>query len=690
MKHGYIDLGIDKVVLFGIAGSGKTCSLAALFGETPPDVRCSTPLMQRPVQVMMVIVENEMLWQKMTRDQVRQKIAEIIRSRATSTVMTNSTLGTTVSQPHPPTGGNADISTPEATTPPHTPSAVPESGATVVPKGMAQSMSQEIPDSLLELTDFEEEYVSLISSSPPSAEPILRQNWLYVIDSGGQHEFHEVLPIFLNGASDFIFVFKVNESMDERPDVAFYDSSGKLVCEPHSSYLTNEEIFKKCMRTVHSFTSKQKSTLPHILLLGTHRDMVKEEDLPKVLESLNQRLKEILLPRFKEQVVFCGNTLDKMIFAINAWRPDEKDRICVDAVRRALSNKQKRRRENVPLRWHALEQKMREIAENMEVKVLNRNACQTIAKILHIDNESCEEALNFFNELNLLFYFPAILPNLVFVEPQVILDKVSELVKGSHQMKQGGSTQQLSPILGEWHKFRDYGQVTEKFLKEFSAHYRPPIFTPKELITLFKELLVFAELSSSVWFMPSLLEVVSQDVAQYRVSPETALVIYFPDGGPQNGMFCSMVAYILSPDNQGCPWKVLPNETGAPKCLTRNVIMFKVSDYAGSVTLIDCFTHFEVHVKASLKKKAKLWKLVKHSVFNGLEKASEILGYADNFKAAIICPEHSSTPHPAAIDNEGEWTCSNDNETFGAVEHKTILWLEAGEACVMWGKVKGH
>jgi len=121
---------------------------------------------------------------------------------------------------------------------------------------------------------------------------------------------------------------------------------------------------------------------------------------------------------------------------------------------------------------------------------------------------SCEEALNFFSELSLLFCFPAILPDVVFIESQVILDKVSKLVKESHQIKRKDNTQWPNPKVGEWHKFRDYGQVTEEFLSDpdFSAHYGPPIFTPKELVILFKGLLVFAELSSDVCFMPRLLE----------------------------------------------------------------------------------------------------------------------------------------------------------------------------------------
>ena len=81
MLLGFLELGIDKVVMFGIAGSGKSSSLAALLGLDPPDLRCSTPLMQRPIEVVVIHVDDQLHWQKKTPEQIRETVAEIIRSR---------------------------------------------------------------------------------------------------------------------------------------------------------------------------------------------------------------------------------------------------------------------------------------------------------------------------------------------------------------------------------------------------------------------------------------------------------------------------------------------------------------------------------------------------------------------------------------------------------------------------------
>ena len=59
MKLGHLVLDLDKLLLFGTAGSGKTCSLAALLGVDPPTIRRSTPLMKRPIEVVFIDVDGK-------------------------------------------------------------------------------------------------------------------------------------------------------------------------------------------------------------------------------------------------------------------------------------------------------------------------------------------------------------------------------------------------------------------------------------------------------------------------------------------------------------------------------------------------------------------------------------------------------------------------------------------------------
>ena len=683
MKKGFIELDIDKGLLFGLAGNGKTSALAVLLGLSPPDIRCSTPLMRRPITVIFMSVNKKMEWKERTPEQVRDIIAEVIRSRdprQQAVVQIDASPASPDQQPSPTTASQSPQPTPEKTS-----SSTSQAAAKTTPSSEKKPTDRGQPEvggdlaSLLQSTEVDEGFVSLINSAPPSTEPILRVKQVVMVDSGGQLELLETLPVFLNGASKFAYVFKANESLDKRAMIRYF-KDGKLVWE-YEAPQTNEAIMKQCIRTMRSLNFKNPD-IPSakMLFLATHRDMVPAGKLPGVLESLHKRLRKILLPQFKEQLIYCNEEGEDFIFTMNAAQPDDEDRECGQAIRECLSKSEGREPVKVPLRWYSLYHRLLEVMNGLGKKVLPREQCWQVAESMDIDDESCEEALNFFNGLNVLFYYPTILPNLVFIDPQILLDKVSEVVDECHCMRQG---KKLEPMVGEKLKFRNYGQVTEKFLSKFKTHYEPPLFTPKELITLMKGLLVLADMSEDTYFMPCLLRVVTSEVVRkHQVSGEKALAIHFPKSGPLMGMYCSTVAYLLSPNNTyPSAWEVVLNDMGNPDCLNRNVIKFSIPQKAGSISLIDHFTHFEIHVCTHPKKEAELWKLAHDAIFAGMKKAGKTIGYTNNTPVpAIICPTHSATPHPAtphpATVDGTVWTCSETTEVFGDVPpENTIPWL---------------
>ena len=700
MKLGYIDLGIDKIVVFGIGGSGKTCSIATLLGLEAPKEHISTPLMERPIQVVVISLDKEKKWKKLTPEEVRQMIANIIKSRQKSPTMPTtgenpSKNNSTKSEGIQPMGETSQMS-----------------GHVDQSKIRSDQYEASEIDSILKSLEDDKEWVSLIQQSNPSSEPIHRHDLVYVIDSGGQQQFHEMLPIFLNGATCFLYVFKVSEKLDSKPVILYSDKEGKPLGKPLPSLLTNQEIFEQCLHTMYSFTATSKDSViigssetkeqtaanehicPKILIIGTHRDEVekKGDNLSEVLKNLKKNMKHAILP-LKDQVQF-EQTQTNFIFPINAQNldGDAETKHVADDIRTHINNTLSKRRVKVPLRWYALEYRLKQIQDISRKTVWRRDECQKVADSLGIDQDSCEEALKFFNTLNLLFYFPNILPDLVFLDPQVILNKVSELVKHSVMMR--GPINHSHPVVaGNWSKFKHYGEVTKENLCAFNLHYDPPTFTEEHLIKLFKGLLVFAELSPESWFMPSLLEMKSNITHDDRPSGKGALAIYFPcdqqispsQTKPLNGMFCCMVAFILSSENTNpCAWRILLNDDEQPACLKRNVMTFTIQYYPGYVTLIDCFTHFEAHVKTSQGKEEDVWKCVQQSVKAGLNKACKVLGYTKcSSTFTILCPKHYPGPtssdathivHLEKLQVSSEFTCPSSGEYGEAPEE--VRWLK--------------
>ena len=84
MKRGSSKRIITKVVLVGIAGSGKSTSLETVMEEKPPaeEDRESTPLLKRPVQTEVINIDNHLKWIKKSPEEVRQHVAGLLRARA--------------------------------------------------------------------------------------------------------------------------------------------------------------------------------------------------------------------------------------------------------------------------------------------------------------------------------------------------------------------------------------------------------------------------------------------------------------------------------------------------------------------------------------------------------------------------------------------------------------------------------
>ena len=148
-----------------------------------------------------------------------------------------------------------------------------------------------------------DDFLKLVHSSSPSSEPILEQRWLYIIDSGGQPEFHNMLSVFLQNTTACIFVFRIHEELDDCPPVAFY-RDGSSVGVSDILGLTNRKIFQQFMSTMRSFRSKKNGDPPRIVLLATHRDKVKKRKLLKLLEKRHKELKAILQSQFKHQLMY--------------------------------------------------------------------------------------------------------------------------------------------------------------------------------------------------------------------------------------------------------------------------------------------------------------------------------------------------------------------------------------------------
>ena len=108
---------------------------------------------------------------------------------------------------------------------------------------MEPGEASEYEDDALESIATDEELVKLMGQISTTVDPVAAFRMLQIIDSGGQPQFHEILPIFLRRLSFYIFVFRLCDELNSRPVVEFY-VDGKAVGTPFPSAQTIEQLLQ--------------------------------------------------------------------------------------------------------------------------------------------------------------------------------------------------------------------------------------------------------------------------------------------------------------------------------------------------------------------------------------------------------------------------------------------------------------
>ena len=575
MKHGHIKAWLCKLLMYGAAGSGKTSTKELILGNPPPINRVSTPLAMRPTTIYRVNLEGKK-WAKLTTLEERKMFLAraLIKDAPTlvhhmlairpkvASFSTNEPVSNT-NQPLPQTYSKFDDQFQPPDQSKHLPSSDQLTSAMAESAISRANGSGDSNDSdILQSISINEELVKLMDQLSTTKDPPNRVfRILHIIDSGGQPQFHEILPIFLQKLSFYVFVFRLSDELTKQPVVEFY-VDGKPLSTPYTSAQSIEQLLQHCVQTMHSHRSSPGSEddCPQIMILGTHVDEEKKSE--ETRDEKNKKILKTLSPLFEKQVLYHNLSAKEVIFPINAKVPGDNEKAITEQIRQVLlGNSLVKPAADIPLKWFALEILLEEMAQALQQGVLSKSQCITVAiEKLHFEEDAVDAAFKYLHQLSVLHYYPSILPNVLFANPQILLDKVSELVFKSVEIKELPKKQALC---GEWRKFHEFGCVSVKFLSQevFMKHYVPGLFETNDLVMLFQKLLIFAKISDSELFVPALLRnLSSKDVDKHRLSADSfvpPLVLVFPGGVPRQGIFCSLLCWLVSLDNHSpAPWSI--------------------------------------------------------------------------------------------------------------------------------------
>ena len=663
MMDGEVSLRNGSALLLGVGGSGKTHVLAAFLEEDPPSIRESTPCAKKPVRAVAHCkagVSNDR-FVRITEDHYSNMLV------ATAEKSPQSTKSVAITTSFVKSNAKDDLNS------------LASSSSSSQKETMSKSLVVKAEASRREETwchrrAMKRQYLRRLQAGSKKSD-LNNQDLLDIDDTGGQPMFHEVLPVFIENTMFGMLTVKLNEPLDSFPLVEYY-TKGERIGEPFNSPFTHLDTLHHCMRVIRS--TCDRDTCPKIAFVGTHKDL--EHECPQESKKMKEKRLRSIIPKEMEDNIIVHE--ESLLLAINVKTPGKIDKEVISTLReKAMAELRKVRPKKIPLRYIPLEMAFQRMAKEQRKSVLSKEECFEIAATYNFTRESFEAALKYLHGLKLIFYYEEILPNVVFIDAQAILDKITELVVHSLSFQAKSS----EVLLGALKKFVKRGIVTEEILEQFNSHYIPKLFMKEHLVLLFKHLRIMAEVGKGEYLMPCILK--KEDIPRLMANISSlvipALLFYFGRDGPKLGVYCFLLASLITE----AKWELL-EEDGYPVQVSRNRVQFALpGGNPGCVTITDSFSSF-FHVTmdleppecASIEGVRRIYEetcpTIRETILTGIRKASQKLNYNNSIpEVAFPCSEHEDL-HPAIISKNGQLlTCTNVRRVYSEMTEQHKLWL---------------
>ena len=455
-----------------------------------------------------------------------------------------------------------------------------------------------------------------------------------------------------------LLVLNLSEDLSHHPITEYYGADGKPVGIPYRSSLSHKQILQHCLQSQHSQDAR-----PLIVSVGTHKDAANKEDI----SEKNRQLKELLDPG-GYRVLYRGEKMKEVIFAVNCKAPQGEDKHVAKVLRQKIMSASPQSMK-MPIAWFGLEVFLQRSSED---GVLSLVQCQVCAKRLHLEGDAFLAALHHLVHHNVFLYYPEVLPQTVFCDPQVVLTKATELVQYHYKLRNNPDEDVATE--GDLVMFRDHGLVSVELLRKFPKHYKEGLFTPQDLLVLLVSVRAIAMVRDGEYLMPALLPHLGCDQVSQYLHRSTSLVIRPTQGCFPSGLFCCLVAHLLSPTNPSS-WKVCM-DGDKPLLLYRNWITFVRSGTTGVVTLGDMFSHIEVCVSDASN---GVCREIRDSVYSGIKSACSVLKYHGfQFEDAFMCAGptcRSDPPHLAVVVCARSWKCTIREYQTGGLSRDQLKWV---------------
>ena len=522
----------------------------------------------------------------------------------------------------------------------------------------------------------------------------LNREWLYFIDSGGQIQFQQILQAFIPGVTVLMLVINLAEDLSS-PANCEYHKDGKIYMKSKYS-ISVKTLLKRLIRMVKfsNFhqqiplaisTSDENCLFKHpnlkIITIATHRDELEEKGEISKISNINSQLAEIYKP--VEENLQYGKICPKQIFYEVDGRKALSENFDNKVIKTISDTLSRQALEvNIPIRWYGYEILLREKASE-SCGVLRLGKCMSLGTDLHMKTGEVESALELFYLLNSILLYPKEVSELVFINPNSLIQVINQLMCLVCQIRNGeyGGDGEFALL-----KLANLGIISRDVLSREALNIYTQISNEfdefkTDLFKIFIHLLIAAELpvkkpsDDKQYFMPALLPLINSssalDFIPFETSKSSPLLFYFSKGAPI-GLFCALIVTLLSviiEDDKKRYKKnlwIIPEST---EIIYSNFIVLQNQQLGVKVVLVESLDWFEIYCEDP-QDQFDVKEFIEDSLFDAAKNRKLEKEIESELDIAFFCPcSKQSQPHLAEIkEKNSKLVCKSSGEVVNDTE----------------------
>ncbi len=466
---------------------------------------------------------------------------------------------------------------------------------------------------------------------------------IYITDIGGQHEFQELIPALVSGPSVFLIVIPAHWGLSNTFPVTYLNQDGTIRSDYQANMTLKEYVLQSIATIMCVRNREMASACPKLLFVLTFKDKIKVEELATVDRELRDAVcsteaYKLNMIEFAKQDFLCHS--------INNLSEDDTDVPKIQHTIERIARRNDGYHVQTPYSWQFFGITLRSLPDN----IIDYNTCLEIGARCGISSrEDLDAALIHFHvQTGVLRYYHDVpeLQEIIFLNPQVLFDKVSELVTNLFTFQQVGKC--------ESDKFFRRGIFSLKTLEKIVSVSHVDFFTAARFVAFLKHHHIIAPLrnNESTFFLPCILARANLMATPPSRSIIEPILMSFKNGYTPRGLFGFMITHLLEVDANSDFNMEIENDMDQ---VYRNQISFIIHPFGDIVKFSLHASYIRIDVTQSLLKRNfpinYVCCHVKNRVLYILEQICLQFHYNidTNEVLAFVCPHLDKTEHAAFV-----------------------------------------